>query len=216
MSVILNNIKKNLKMEVKSFMWKRQNKHNFTVVGERFPKEISIVKVGRYSYGPLNVHSFGNSNEKLIIGDFCSIASGVKFLLGGEHSYKNISTYPFKEFFSKENVNTYTKGPIIIEDDVWIGEDTLILSGITVGRGSIIGAKSIVTKNIPPYAIYAGNKVIKYRFEDEIIKKLLKLDYQKLDMKNFKFIEEKLYENIDAHNIEEIINSISKINRDHE
>ena len=72
------------------------------------------------------------------------------------------------------------KVDIIVEDDVWIGYGALILSGVTIGQGSIIGARSIVTKDVPPYSIYAGNKVIRKRFPDEIIQKLSTIDFEKI------------------------------------
>lgn len=69
---------------------------------------------------------------------------------------------------------------IIIEDDVWIGYDALIMPGVTIGKGSVIGARAIVTKDVPPYSIYVGNKVIKKRFSEDIINKLSTIDFQKL------------------------------------
>lgn len=70
---------------------------------------------------------------------------------------------------------------IIIEDDVWIGYDSLILSGVRIGKGSVIGARSVVAKNVPPYSVFVGNKVIKKRFPDEIIAKIESLDYGRID-----------------------------------
>lgn len=206
----MKKIKQNLKLEIKSWNWRRRNKHNYTFVGNRFPGNSSNIKVGNYSYGPLNVHSFGNPKEHLEIGHFCSIASGVKFLLGGEHAYENLSTYPFKEYFTEEKEHTYTKGPVIIKDDVWIGEDVLILSGVTIGQGAIIGARAIVSKDIPPYAIYANNKIIKYRFNKDIINKLLDLDYAKMNNRNFNDLHQYLYTELDIQNarkIQEILKS---------
>ena len=69
------------------------------------------------------------------------------------------------------------KVDIVVEDDVWIGYGALVLSGVTIGQGSIIGARSIVTKNVPPYSIYVGNRVIGKRFPDEIIDKLISIDF---------------------------------------
>lgn len=70
---------------------------------------------------------------------------------------------------------------IIIEDDVWIGYDALIMSGVTIGKGSVIGARAIVTKDVPPYSIYVGNKVIKKRFSEDIINKLSTIDFSKVE-----------------------------------
>lgn len=138
------------------------------------------------TYGTLNVQSYGNSEEKLSIGSYCSIAGNVIFLLGGEHPYKGFSTDPFRKYICGIDKNTATKGPIVIEDDVWIGENSLILSGVKIGQGAIIAAGSIVTKNIPPYAIFAACKVLKYRFDQEVINALLHFDYENLDINHIK------------------------------
>lgn len=69
---------------------------------------------------------------------------------------------------------------IVVEDDVWIGYDCLIMSGVTIGKGSVIGARSIVTKDVPPYSIFVGTKVIKTRFSEDIVQKSLKIDYSKI------------------------------------
>lgn len=159
--------------------WRRHNKQNLTRVHTFFPME--QVTVGRYTYGILNVVTYGNSNEILEIGDFCSIAEDVKFILGGEHLYCGMSTYPFKVNIMGSASEVVTKGPIIIRDDVWIGSNSIILSGTTIGQGAIIAAGSIVSKDVPPYAIYTTNKIIKYRFQPEIIEMMLKIDFSKLD-----------------------------------
>lgn len=76
----------------------------------------------------------------------------------------------------------------MIKDDVWIGAQATIMSGVTIGQGAVIGAKALVTKDVPPYAIVGGvpAKVIKYRFEKEIIDELLKIDFSKFDYKVIK------------------------------
>lgn len=152
--------------------------------------DIKKIHVGEDSYGIIKVISYGEKDGQLYIGRYCSIAKDVTFLLGGEHEYKNIFTYPFKKRFLDED-EAFAKGDINIEDDVWIGYGTTILSGVTIGKGAIIGAKSIVAKDVPPYAIYVGDKIIKYRFEKDIIEKLLKTDLSKLT-------KEKIINNIDV------------------
>ena len=89
------------------------------------------------------------------------------------------------------------KGPIIVGDDVWIGLNSIILSGVTIGQGAVIGARSVVAKDVPPYAVYVGNKVVKYRFNDDIIQKLLKFDYSKLTDEDIKENRELLNKEID-------------------
>lgn len=175
--------------------WRKINNHNNTTVKNVFPLE--KVSVGKKTYGELYVKTYGNVDERLIIGSYCSIAGDVKFLLGGEHYYKGLSTFPFRKYICGLKENTLTKGPIVMKDDVWIGEGSLILSGVTIGQGAIIAAGSIVAKDIPPYAIYAGGRIIKYRFSDDLIDKLIKLDYEKLEEEKIKNNIELLYTDLE-------------------
>lgn len=169
MSIVIIGIKQIIHKIVDAFKlylfqikWLSDNKRNNTKAGTVFPSD--RVSVGHHTYGTLNVYSYNSANEKLKIGCYCSIAGNVRFLLGGEHSYKALSTYPFREYFSPEKENTLTKGPIVIGDDVWIGRDTLILSGVSIGKGAVIAAGSVVAKDVPPYGIYINGEVRKYRF----------------------------------------------------
>lgn len=199
---------KDLRLIVFKYKWKKKNKHNYTSPTCIF--NINKVSVGKYTYGPLNVMDFGDNNESLEIGNYCSIASNVTFLLGGEHNYKYISTYPFKKKILKDGRDSYTKGKIIIEDDVWIGYGTLILSGVTIGQGSVIGAGSVVTKDIPPYSIYAGNKIIKQRFNNAIIEKIKNINYSKFDIEKIQEFQKLLYTECNSNNIDDIINHCFK------
>ncbi|WP_214858361.1 CatB-related O-acetyltransferase [Exiguobacterium sp. s191] len=194
-----------IKYFFKKKKWRKENSNNFTNIGRRFPDDTSIVSIGKMTYGTLNVQSYGNSEEKLSIGSYCSIAGNVIFLLGGEHPYKGFSTYPFRKYICGIDENTATKGPIVIEDDVWIGENSLILSGVKIGQGAIIAAGSIVTKNIPPYAIFAAGKVLKYRFDQEVINALLHFDYENLDINHIKKNVEDFYKELNQQNVDEIL-----------
>lgn len=149
--------------------WRKLNKNNFINPQNVFP--IELVEVGDYSYGPLNIRTWGADNEKLKIGSFVSIAEDVLFLLGGNHNINTFSTYPFKVMILGDKKEAWSKGPIIVEDDVWIGTRAMILSGVRIGQGSIIAAGSVVTKDVPPYAIVGGvpAKIIKYRFDKKYI-----------------------------------------------
>lgn len=160
--------------------WRRLNKSNYTMAGSVFP--IDRVSVGNFSYGVLNIHYFGAPNEKLKIGSLCSIADNVIFLLGGDHKYTSLLLYPIHVKFMKYQYEAKTKGPISVGDDVWIGSHAIILSGITIGNGAVVGAGSVVTKDVPPYAIVAGNpaRIIKYRFEKNVIDQLSNFDYKNL------------------------------------
>lgn len=185
--------------------WRKQNTHNFTYVNRVFSEK--IVSVGKMSYGLLEVHTWGASNEKLIIGNYVSIASGVKFILGGNHRYDTLSTYPFKVKILGESREAWSKGEIIVEDDVWIGTDVMILSGVSIGKGAVIAAGSIVTKDVPAYAIAGGNpaKLIKYRFDENTIEKLLTFDFSSIDKKFVEENEEKLYQPLNNDFLNKII-----------
>lgn len=127
------------------------------------------------------------NGDKLIIGKFCSIACGAKFLFNSaNHTLTSLSTYTFPLFFEeweleKKNVAKAwdNKGNIIIGNDVWIGYDAIILSGVTIGDGAIIGARAVVTKDVPPYTIVGGvpAKAIRKRFDEKTIKSLLNLKW---------------------------------------
>lgn len=187
------------------YLWKRRNSHNRTRIIQRFNME--IVTVGKHSYGPLDVYTWNNDEELLDIGSYVSIAEGVKFILGGNHPYNGLMTYPFKVNFLNEKTEAYSNGPIVVKDDVWIGMDSLILSGVTIGQGAIVAAGSVVVKDVPPYAIVGGNpaKVIKYRFDEEIIDELLKYNLASLDEKYIKDNIDSFYTNLTSTNIEKIL-----------
>lgn len=160
--------------------WKKKNTHNLTTVNCVFSLE--TVTVGDNTYGELNVITFRNVT-KLIIGSCCSIGQKVYFILDAGHAMNRISTYPFKTaLLNVENEEATSKGNIVIEDDVWIGFGSIIMSGVHIGRGAVIAAGSVVTKDVPPYAIVGGNpsKIIRYRFSPEMIDELMKIDYNKL------------------------------------
>lgn len=185
------------------------NAHNFTLAANAFEDPLfpsEKVTVGKFTYGPLTVHHFGNNDENLKIGSYCSISSGVKFILGGNHPINNFSTYAFKYFFTGEAGEAMTKGSIIVEDDVWIGTDTIILSGVTLGKGTVVAAGSIVTRSTPPYSVVAGNpaRVIKMRFEDSLIKGLIEFNFNDIDHTKIKVLLGKLYTQLDQNLFDEI------------
>lgn len=125
------------------------------------------------------------NHERLIIGKFCSIACGVKFLFNcANHTLKSLSTYTFPLFYEEweleksDVVSAWdNKGDIIIGNDVWIGFEAVILAGVTIGDGAIIGARAVVTKDVPPYSIVGGvpAKEIRKRYSPNIIDQLLSL-----------------------------------------
>ena len=139
---------------------------------------------GKYSYGKPNI-IWNNDKAKLVIGNFCSIASNVNIYLGGNHRTDWITTYPFghinQDKFTEFNGigHPSTKGDVIIDNDVWIGSNVTIMSGVTIGDGVVIANNSHVVKNAEPYSLIGGNpaKFIKYRFTTEQIEKLLEIKW---------------------------------------
>lgn len=145
-------------------------------------KEFQRYNIGDWTYGFPEVVDWEDGTN-LVIGKYCSIAAGVVIMLGGEHYYERVSTYPFNKKFLKNFDEAIkdrkTKGGVTIGNDVWIGRNALILSGVKIGDGAVIGAAAVVTKDVPPYAIVAGNpaKIIRYRFDEATINAIIKLDW---------------------------------------
>lgn len=191
-----------IKTKIVQIKYRKLNKNNYTTIKKAI--DISKIHIGNFTYGNIDVIQHSGKNSQLYIGNFCSIANNVIFFLGGEHYYKYLSTYPFKKKFLNIG-ESQTKGDIVIKDDVWIGYGSIILSGVTIGQGAIIGAGSVVTKDVPPYAIYAGNGIKKYRFSSNIIKKLLEIDFSKINKKFIKENIDKLYNELTEENVDEII-----------
>jgi virginiamycin A acetyltransferase len=150
--------------------------------------------VGDYTYydDPDDVYNFEKNvlylfdfiGDKLIIGKFCQIATGVKFIMNGaNHAMRGFSTYPFKifggEWFNKDPLNVEFKGDTIIGNDVWIGYNATIMPGVKIGDGAIIASNSLVSKDIEPYTIVAGNpaKEIRKRFDQQTTSKLLEMKW---------------------------------------
>ena len=190
--------------------WRENNSHNSTEAGRLFPQ--TVVSVGEKTYGVLNVHYYKQPGEMLRIGKYCCIADDVHFFLGGEHDYKTLTSYPFKNRVTKNKIaEAISKGPVIIEDDVWIGYGVIILSGTKIGKGAVIGAGSVVSGEVPPYSIFAGNKVVKTRFPQEVIEHLRKFDLGKLDWDKIDGNYELLYEHVTVENVERVLDRLSKI-----
>ena len=138
---------------------------------------------GKYTYGKPTI-LWKNKDAKLIVGNFCSIADGVKIYLGGNHRTDWVTTYPFghtNQHIFKFNGRGHpsTKGDVIIGNDVWIANNVTIMSGVTIGDGVVIANNSHVVKNVEPYSLVGGNpaKLIKYRFSQEQIEKLLQIKW---------------------------------------
>ena len=145
-----------------------------------FLENSNAIEVGKWTYGTPQVQFAEPKSVK--IGNFCSLGYGLQIIIGGDHRTDWVSTFPFVSFRDKGWPETpdipghpKSKGHVIIGNDVWIGMEALILSGVAIGDGAVIGARSVVTKDVPPYAVAAGNpaRIVKYRFDEITIKKLL-------------------------------------------
>lgn len=138
------------------------------------------VTVGRFTYGNPQLMLWAD-NERIEIGSFCSIAQDVTIFAGGEHNLSWVTTYPLRIAFgpplAEQDGHPRTKGKTTIGNDVWIGYGATILSGVTIGDGAVIGASTVVVKDVHPYAIVAGNpaRLVRYRFDEVTITKLLEI-----------------------------------------
>lgn len=145
------------------------------------------VAIGRGTYGVPAIILF-SSEDRVVIGNYCSISGGCQLVAGGEHNTRVTSTFPFKVYYGQDPGATAAdparvryadavyKGPLVIGSDVWIGLGAVILSGVTVGHGAVIGACAVVASDVPPYAIVVGNpaRVIRHRFPDDVVAGLLR------------------------------------------
>lgn len=136
--------------------------------------------IGAYSYGRPKIR-FAGSGRGLTIGRYCSIADKVEILLGGDHRLDWASTYPFAamrglwpEADAPADYHA-SRGDVSIGHDVWLGSGCLILSGVAVGHGAVVAARAVVTRDVPPYAIVAGNpaRIVRTRFDDETVAALV-------------------------------------------
>lgn len=139
------------------------------------------ITIGRHSYG-LRAGSINSlltgPHDRLIIGNYCSLAERVQFVFG-EHPTNAVSTFPLRTMLVPGNGNTdaFSKGPVVVGSDVWIGTNAIVLSGINIGHGAIIAAGAVVTRDVPPYAVVGGvpARVLKLRFTPEQIDALLSI-----------------------------------------
>jgi len=203
--MVLGQLKYKLALRRCNKQWLRE--HPESKVRFEAPIDLKKVEIGVGTYGPINIMDYSpqTGKAKVIIGSYCSIALGNLFLLGGGHPLNYPTTYPFKNMiFNQEE--SIENGDIVIKDDVWIGAQATIMSGVTIGQGAVIGAKALVTKDVPPYAIVGGvpAKVIKYRFSKEIIDELMKIDFSKFNFETIKKYISLFESNADIETIKKI------------
>ena len=183
-SVYLKNVVNNANIEI----------GDYTMYNDFVQDPIDFQKNNVLYHYPVN-------QDKLKIGKFCSIACGAKFLFtSGNHTMKSLSTYPFPIFFEEWGLDGKdicdawdNKGDIVIGNDVWIGYEAVILSGVTIGDGAVIGSRAVVTKDVEPYTIVGGvpAKPIRKRFDEQTIEKLEKIGW-------WDWSEEQIRQNIGA------------------
>jgi chloramphenicol O-acetyltransferase type B len=146
-------------------------------LADRYPQH----RIGRGSYGDLNVVEFGEGTT-LTVGNYCSFARGAQVMLGGNHRLDWVTTYPFSAIdrrFSHFTGHPHSKGDVVIGNDVWVAREAMILSGVTIGDGAVIGARAVVSRDVPPYMIVAGNPAVEVRprFPAPVIERLLALSW---------------------------------------
>lgn len=156
---------------------------------------IGDVRIGRHSYYGRGCSFIAREGGFIEIGNFCSIAEFVT-ITNANHNYKTVTTFPLSLMLKTKDISKIKRDRVvdnvIIGSDVWIGTKTIILKGVEIGHGAVIGAGSVVTKSIPPFAIASGvpAKVVKYRFEEDQIMALLTINW-------WDWPEEKILKKID-------------------
>jgi chloramphenicol O-acetyltransferase type B len=139
----------------------------------KFKKHYPNFEIGFASYGLPKVHDY-HEGTVVKIGAYCSIASNVQIFLGGQHRSNWVSNYPFPFFFEmqaeyrEQYIRGGSRGDVIIGSDVWLCANCSILSGVTIGHGAVVASGAVISRDVPPYAVMAGNpaKLIKWRFDE--------------------------------------------------
>jgi len=148
-------------------------------------KKYALLTIGRYSYGSEFFIHWEGEDSNVNIGRYCSIAQGVHFFAGQEHNTNWATSYPFSHIpaewpeLRSLTGHPMTRGNISIGSDVWIGFGVSIRSGVKIGDGAVLGMNSVITRDVPPYAIVAGSPatIVKFRFTEDIINQLCHLSW---------------------------------------
>ena len=192
-----------IRLAINKIKYRKLNGHNETFAANLFDHK--RVHVGNHSYGGVFCLNH-NDTAVLNIGNYVSIGPDVTFIPASDHDTGTVSTFPYKTKIVSGETEALSKGDITVEDDVWIGYGSMILSGVTIGQGAVIAAGSVITKDIPPYSVSAGvpAKVIRYRFDSDVIDFLLTLDYSKLSEETVRAHIDELYTKIGTMSIEDV------------
>ncbi len=137
-------------------------------------------RYGTFSYGMPVIRDWGQKpgGPKVTIGNYCSFGKNVQIMLDGDHHPNWVTCYPLPSTFPGIMPHKLTaKGDVVIGNDVWLGSDSIILPGVTIGDGAIVGAGAVVSRDVPAYAVAVGNpaRVVRQRFNDTQIAALLQI-----------------------------------------
>ena len=160
------------------------------------------VLIGSHTYGVslANILLF-KASDSVTIGNYSSFARGVLIIASGEHNYKSVSNYPFYAHYLDRGVeiDTFSKGEVVIGSDVWVGANSIILSGVIIGDGAVVAAGSVVVKDVQPYSIVGGvpAKLIKYRFCPETISRFLKIKWWNWSSEDIELFVDDFYLSVD-------------------
>lgn len=143
--------------------------------------EAYVLTLGHRSYGEPSVMRYPGDTAVVRVGRYCSIANGVVFVVGGNHRPDWVTTYPLRVMLELDGAladgHPATKGDIVVGNDVWLGADSRILSGVEIGHGAVIGLGAVVAADVRPYAIVVGNpaREVRRRFPDPMVEALLRI-----------------------------------------
>ncbi|MDQ0392055.1 CatB-related O-acetyltransferase [Labrys monachus] len=189
---------------LKRFLRKRDLRNREKVRSAQMRELQKYVTIGRHTYGITPESVFLPSFEsRLTVGAFCSVAAEALIMCAGHHFTDRATTFPIRELLMghKHGVTVFGK-PVgrRIGNDVWIGQRALVLPGLVIGDGAVVGAGAVVTRDVPPYAIVAGNpaRVIRYRFPDAVIAALSRIEWWNWEDEKVVRESESLYGPVDA------------------
>ena len=154
---------------------------------------------GTYCHGRAVIHVYPYETNRVDIGSFTSIADGCEFMVGGNHAIDRVTTWPVRESLGLPGAwrdgFPWSRGDIKVGSDVWLGRGVKVLSGVTIGDGAVVGAYSVVTRDVRPYAIATGvpAREIRRRFDDDIVDRLLALRWWDWPLEKIREVGADLY-----------------------